>query len=120
MDFSLISTAYAQTQGQPQPSMVEMLILPLGFLFILYFFMIRPQAKKARDHQALLKELKIGDEVITTGGIIGRIKSIADSFVTIEVNGAAIKIIKEHVVSLTKQLATDSNQKKVKSTTPAT
>jgi preprotein translocase subunit YajC len=102
--FSLIETAYSQAAVDPakQPSMLEMLILPLGFLVIMYFFIIRPQAKKAKDHASLLTNLKVGDEVVTSGGIIGRVKSIAEAYVTIDVGGASLKVVKQHVSGLSK------------------
>jgi preprotein translocase subunit YajC len=108
MNFSLIETAAAQaaSTGAQQPSTFDMLLMPIGLLVIFYFFLIRPQAKKHRDQQSLVAALKAGDEVITTGGIIGRVKSIADTFVTIEVGGATLKVVKEHVQSLAKPLQT--------------
>jgi len=109
MDFSklsLVDTAFAQAgAAAQQPSIVDMLIMPVGFLIILYFFMIRPQAKKARDHQELITGLKTGDEIVTTGGIIGRVKTVSDTFVTIEAGNSNFKIVKEHVTALTKQPA---------------
>jgi preprotein translocase subunit YajC len=97
----LMSTAAAaQAQGQPGPSTLEMLVMPLGFLLIMYFFMIRPQQRRAKDHQAFLASLKAGDEVITSGGIIGRVKSVADSFVSVEVAGdTVIKVLKSAIES---------------------
>lgn len=80
-----------------QPSLFESLV-PFLFIFVLmYFLMIRPQVKKAKEHTALLKNLKPGDEIVTSGGIIGRIRSIADLFVTIDVGSTNIKVLKEHV-----------------------
>ena len=101
MDF-LVSTALAQaTEGAQaagqQPSMFETM-LPLLLLFVvMYFIMIRPQAKKAKEHANLLKALKAGDEVVTSGGIIGRIRSVADEFVTLDVGSAHFKVMKEHI-----------------------
>ena len=103
MNFSFIDTALAQGEAATQqPSTLEMLMMPLGFLFIFYFFIIRPQGKKSKDQQALLTSLKAGDEIVTSGGIIGRIKSVADTFVTIDAGGVSLKIVKEHVTALTK------------------
>src|SRR3954447_16353430 len=98
MNFSLVATALAQTaeNAAPKgPSIVEMLILPVGFMFIMYFFMIRPQQKKARDQADFVAALKPGDEVVTTGGIIGKVRSVAESFVTVEVaSNTSIKVLK--------------------------
>ncbi len=105
--FSLIDTAYGQAaEASKQVSFVDMLILPLGFLVIMYFFIIRPQAKKAKDHASLLTNLKVGDEVVTSGGIIGRVKSIAEGFVTIDVGGSAsLKVVKQNVAGYSKPQA---------------
>ena len=102
-----INTAFAEVteqgaQAAKQPSMLESMI-PLVFIFVvMYFIMIRPQAKKAREHTDLLKTLKAGDEVVTSGGIIGRIKSVADDFVTLDVGNASLKVLKEHISRQTK------------------
>lgn len=85
-----------------QPSMIESMI-PLLFIFlVMYFIMIRPQAKKAREHANLLSTMKAGDEVVTSGGIIGRVKSVADEFVLIDVGQAQLKIVKDHVSRISK------------------
>ena len=103
MSFSLIDTAFGQAQKSGQPSMVEILIMPLAFIVIMYFLVIRPQQKKAKDQQALITGLKVGDEVITSGGIIGRIKSVSDAFVNLEAGANTIlKIQKSHISSAPK------------------
>jgi preprotein translocase subunit YajC len=92
------STSFAQAQGQPGPSTLEMLVMPAGFLLIMYFFMIRPQQKRAKEHQAFLASLKSGDEVVTAGGIIGRVKSVAEGFVSVEIAGnTVIKVLKSAI-----------------------
>jgi preprotein translocase subunit YajC len=64
----------------------------------MYFFMIRPQQKRAREHQAFISALKAGDEVVTSGGIIGRVKSVAEGFVNVEVAGdTVIKVLKSAI-----------------------
>jgi preprotein translocase subunit YajC len=61
-------------------------LLPLVLMFaIFYFLLIRPQQKKAKEHKAMLSNLKRGDSIITTGGIYGRIVEINDTIMTIEV-----------------------------------
>lgn len=103
----LVDTAFAQAQtAQAQPAMWEMLVMPIGFLAIMYFFMIRPQQKRVKDHQAFLTGLKAGDEVVTTGGIIGRVKTVQDTFVSVEVAAnTVIKVIKSEVSGLTTKAA---------------
>ena len=96
--------AYAAA-GQGQPSTLEMLALPAIFIGIMYFLIILPQQKKQKEHRRLLESLKAGDEVITSGGLIGRIKSVADFFVTIDVgSNVALKVAKSHVSSLTEKM----------------
>ena len=104
-----IGTAIAQTDAGAAaakgPSLMEMLAMPMGLLVIMYFFIIRPQQKKAKEQADLLGNLKPGDEVVTTGGIIGKVRSVADAFVTLEVSqNTAIKVLKANVTGLTKSL----------------
>ena len=71
------------------------------FVVIFYFLLIRPQQKKAKEHQALVSKLQAGDEVVTTGGILGKVTEVGDSFVTIEVaEGVRMKVQKFQVGSL--------------------
>jgi preprotein translocase subunit YajC len=92
------STSLAEGAAQPGPSTLEMLIMPAGFLAIMYFFMIRPQQKRAKEHQTFLAGLKSGDEVVAAGGIIGRVKSVAEGFVSVEIAGnTVIKVLKNSI-----------------------
>ena len=92
--------AFAQPAAQSGPSTMEMLIMPAGFLIIMYFFMIRPQQKRAREHQTFLAALKPGDEIVTTGGIIGRVKTVAEGFVSVEISAnTVIKVLKSAIES---------------------
>ena len=71
------------------------------FVVIFYFLLIRPQQKKQKEHQAMLGKLAAGDEVVTTGGIVGRIVEISDNFITLEISeGVRIKVQRFHVTSL--------------------
>jgi preprotein translocase subunit YajC len=61
-------------------------IVPIAFIFIImYFLILRPQTKKASDHQKMLNALKRNDEVVTTGGLIGRVAELGDKIVTLEI-----------------------------------
>ena len=83
----LISNAYAQTAGAAGPLGGLMEFLPIILMFgVLYFLMIRPQMKKAKEHQKMVSELAKGDEVVTQGGVLGRIVKVGDIFVTLEVS----------------------------------
>lgn len=94
--------AFAAEQAN-KPSAFEMFALPLGMILILYFLVFRPQQKKAKEHSKLLEELKPGDEVVTSGGIIGKVRSVAEKFVTLEVSsGTSIKVVKSNISAATK------------------
>ena len=77
-------------------------LVPLVIMFaIFYFLLIRPQQKKAKEHKALLEALKKGDQVITAGGMHGKISAVEDNIVTIEVaNNVNIKFNKAHVAAI--------------------
>lgn len=82
----LISNAYAQAAAASDPTGGLMGLLPIILMFIvLWFLMIRPQMKKAKEHQKLVNELQKGDEVVTQGGMTGKITKVGDNYVTLEV-----------------------------------
>lgn len=96
----LWSTAAAQAaQGAPQPGILEQIVIPFGFVFIIFYFLIiRPQSKRQKKQQEFLTALKRGDEVITASGILGKIEGITDQFVTLEVaDGVRIKMLRAQV-----------------------
>ena len=80
----IISPAYAQAAGGGDPGFIGFLPIILMFV-LLYFLMIRPQMKRAKDQKAMIEALQKGDEVVTAGGIVGRITKLADQYVTVEV-----------------------------------
>lgn len=93
--------AFAQvTGGAQQPSGLEM-FLPFIFIFVIFYFLIiRPQAKKQKIHQQFVSELKRGDAVITTSGILGTVEGINDNFVTLEIaDGVRVKILRSQILS---------------------
>jgi len=95
----LIPSAYAQAAGAPQPNMI-MQLLPLILIFVVfYFLLIRPQAKRAKEHKAMVAALSVGDEVVTSGGILGKVTEVSDQFLTVEVaEGVRVKV-QRHTVS---------------------
>lgn len=100
------STLWAQeAAAAKQPSWFDILILPIGFLFIAYFLMIRPQQKKMKEQDELMQSLKAGDEVVSSGGMIGRIRSVSEEFVTLDIGagGQGVKILKSHISGHTKK-----------------
>jgi len=97
MDF-LIASAYAQ-DAAGQPSALAQ-FLPLILIFIVfYFLLIRPQMKRAKEHKQLVASLNKGDEVVTSGGMLGKITELNDSFVTLEL-AESVKIkIQRHAIA---------------------
>jgi preprotein translocase subunit YajC len=82
----LSPAAYAQSGAAAPQENIFVTFAPLVVIFALfYFLLIRPQQKRARQHREMLTALKIGDEVITAGGIIGKVVKIADNYVSLEV-----------------------------------
>ena len=79
-------------------------IIPLVFMFaIFYFLLIRPQQKKAKEHKTLLESMKKGDNVITAGGVHGKITSVENELVTLEIaNNVNIKITKSYIAAIKK------------------
>jgi preprotein translocase subunit YajC len=77
-------------------------LLPIALMFvILYFLMIRPQQKRAREHDTLVQNLKRGDDVVTSGGIHGRVQAIADKILTVEVApNVRIRLDRDQVASV--------------------
>jgi preprotein translocase subunit YajC len=101
-----ISSAFAQTApaaaggGDMQSSLMSMLPLVLMFV-VLYFVMIRPQMKKQKEHKAMIDAIAKGDEVVTAGGVLGKIGKIGESYVGLEVaNGVEIQIQRSAVVQV--------------------
>jgi preprotein translocase subunit YajC len=84
---SLISTAYAQTAAPAATSDSSFLFIMIPMLVLMYFTMIRPQMKRAKEAKALIASIAKGDEVVTTGGLIGRISKLGESYVHIETGG---------------------------------
>ena len=81
----LIPSAHAQAAGAPQGGGMGMLLFPIILIGVMYFLMIRPQMKRAKEHKGMLDKLSKGDEVITSGGIAGTVTDIGDNFITVEV-----------------------------------
>lgn len=83
-----ISNAFAQTGSAAADPLGGLTgLLPIIVMFVvLWFVMIRPQMKKAKEHQKMVSELAKGDEVVTQGGVLGRIVKVGDNFITLEVS----------------------------------
>ena len=99
-----ISSAFAQAAPAAAPSMQDSLMsmLPIILMFVvLWFVMIRPQMKKQKEHKAMVEALAKGDEVVTAGGVLGKVSKIGDSFVGVEIaDGVEIQIQRQAVVQV--------------------
>lgn len=98
----LISSAYTQAAagGDAQSSLMGMLPLILMFV-VLYFVMIRPQMKKAKEHKAMIEALAKGDEVVSAGGMLGKVSKLEDGYLTLEIsNGVEVQLQRSAVVQV--------------------
>ena len=96
MDF-FISSAWAQAQGAQQTGMGSWMLIVLMFV-VFYFMLIRPQTKRAKQHREMVSALGEGDEIVTAGGVLGRISAINDQFVTLEVADGVLIKVQRHTV----------------------
>lgn len=120
MDF-FISSAFAQA-GTGAGGGLTALIFPIALIAIFYFLLIRPQAKRAKEHRKMVSELAKGDEVVTQGGMLGRITDVGETFATVEFGeGMNCKVQKTAVAQVVpkgtmkgKDVATESGKKDAK------
>jgi len=103
----------AAPAAKAQPTFIENMIPFLLIFVLMYFLIIRPQVKKAKEHAKLLEALQIGDEVVTTGGLIGRIRSVSDSFIVLDLGSTTVKVLKENITrtSFPKNASSKANGK---------
>ena len=95
-----ISNAFAQAAGGAESSMMSFLPIILMFV-VLYFLMIRPQMKRQKEQKSMMEALAKGDEVVTAGGMLGKISKVADGYVTLEIaNGTEVVVQKASVTTL--------------------
>jgi preprotein translocase subunit YajC len=80
----IISPAYAQVAGGGDAGLIGFLPIILMFV-LLYFLMIRPQMKRAKETKAMVEALQKGDEVVTAGGVVGKITKLGDQYLTLEI-----------------------------------
>lgn len=98
MDF-LIQNAYAQ--GATQGGGFSPILIMVAFIALMYFMMIRPQQKRQKEHAALVSALSVGDEILTSGGILGVVTGISDHYAIVKIaDNTEIKIQKSSVASV--------------------
>jgi preprotein translocase subunit YajC len=99
----LINSAYAQASGAApgSPSLISTLALPALLLVVFYFLLIRPQSKRAKEQREMLSKVAVGDEIATTGGILGKVTEVGEQFLSVEIaNGVNIKLQKFQVAQV--------------------
>ena len=102
MDF-FINSAYAQAAGGPAVGgfSLNQLLFPALLLVVFYFLLIRPQSKRAKEQKEMLSKVAAGDEVATTGGILGKVVEVGEQFLTLEIaTGVSIKLQKFQVAQV--------------------
>jgi preprotein translocase subunit YajC len=100
----IISPAAAQAAGAapaPGGSLFGSLLFPILLLVVMFFVMVRPQMKRQKEHRELLGKLAKGDEVLTNGGLAGRVDDIGDNFVSVEIaSGVVVKLQKGAIAAV--------------------
>jgi len=94
----LISPAYAQAAGGAGGGLEA--FLPLILIFIVfYFLMIRPQQKRAKEHKAMLEAVRRGDNIVTSGGIIGKVTKVEDTEVSVEITKEVVVKVRREMIA---------------------
>jgi preprotein translocase subunit YajC len=95
--------AFAQAAGAPAGGLMSSMLVPMLLVFaIMYFFMIRPQQKKMKQHQEMLNALRKGDQVVTQGGLIGKVSKVsAEGEVEVEIaSGVKVRVVQSTIASV--------------------
>jgi len=96
------------TQPNPTGQMFQMLGMVVFFIVVMYFIMIRPQQKKSREHDQLLKSLKPKDKIVTSGGVVGIVVSVGERSVTIRSADTKLEVLKSAVTEITERSSSES------------
>lgn len=98
-----VSPAFAQAAGQPGAGAAFAQFLPIILIFVIfYFLLIRPQQKRMKEHRAMLDALRRGDQVVTAGGIVGKISKVQeDGMVEVDIaDGVKVKVVKSTITTV--------------------
>ena len=96
-----VTPAFAQAAGAPSSGAAIAQFLPIVLIFVIfYFLLIRPQQKKMKSHRAMVEALRRGDQIVTSGGIVGKVSKVQeDGMVEVEIaDGVKVKVIR-HTIS---------------------
>ncbi|MDY6994920.1 MAG: preprotein translocase subunit YajC [Pseudomonadota bacterium] len=100
MDF-LLSNAWAESAPPPASAGFINLIMMILLIVVFYFLLIRPQTKRVKEHKQMVESLAKGDEVVTNGGLLGRITQLGDNFIIIEIaQDIEVKVQRQAVASV--------------------
>ena len=88
-------TAQAAQQGDP----IMGLLFPIGLVVLFYFFLIRPQSKRAKEHRQMVEAIGKGDEVVTSGGVLGKVVDVKENFVSLEISDNVTVSVQKNMVS---------------------
>ena len=110
--FASVEAMAQAPAGGPAPSPFVQMVPLVVVIGIMYFLVLRPQMKKQKQHQEFVTQLKRGEEVLTTGGILGRIEGLTDMYVTLEVApGVRIRVVRSQIASLVPNLTSGAEVK---------
>lgn len=97
-----IDSAYAQ-EGGGQGGL-EVFLLPVVLIVVFYFLLIRPQQKRQKEHRQMVADLSTGDEIVTGGGVLGKVTEVGEQFLTVEISpNVSIKVQKHTVAAVMPQ-----------------
>ena len=96
-----ISDAWAQAAGGPSGPGMSDLIFFVAIILMFYFMLIRPQMKRQKEHKKMVSEMAKGDEVVTNGGLLGKITKVGDDFLTVQIaDGVEVKVQRAQVAAV--------------------
>ena len=99
LSFFINDAAAQATGGAPQGSMISSLLLPVMLIVVFYFLLIRPQQKKQKEHRAMVEALAVGSEIVTAGGVLGKVTELGEQFVTVEIADRVQVKVQRHSIS---------------------
>ena len=106
----LVTPAYAQASPVGGDSILLQLLPFILIFVIMYFLILRPQQRRAREHQELVKNLRRGDTVITSGGLLGKVTKVDDEYVEVEIaQGVKVKVVKSMLGDVLSSTAKPAN-----------
>tara|TARA_B100001175_G_scaffold297897_1_gene288037 strand:+ start:109 stop:435 length:327 start_codon:yes stop_codon:yes gene_type:complete len=95
---NLIAVAEAASHVNQEPSTLGFL-LPIFILVLMYFILIRPQSKRLKEHKEMISELKVGDEISTSGGIYGKVLKVGESYIQLRISDTVEIKLQKNAVS---------------------